>query len=445
MSSADNHNTSWSDADLQRYLKGELSPREMHALEKAALDDPFLSDALEGLATPHPENDLSELKARLSARVEEKERRAPVIWFRRPGFRVAAAVILLVGIGITTWYTLGDKKTRDEAPSLVKRESLPETKPATTQPPAAATTPPADNAVAVNTHRAKRREPRLEEAKKEDDAAAAKPIEAAPANPTTRDLAKDSASPAATDKSTASEGFVPATASGIATTPTPPVEMKLRRATLRAVTLHRAPLNFSGQVVDANDRPLAGASLYLKGTNNIGTTTDANGKFNFRIPPHDTAGQMTVALIGYQQTDFALNSNAPTNNVIRLQEAKASLDEVIVTGYAAQRKETRAIAASDNGDKGDSLWLKVYPLSGRLAYLQYLDSARKSLSVDTTIHGTESISFQVDQKGQITDFKIEQSLSPVHDAGVIQMITAGPAWKLLHGKKQRAVVTIRFP
>ena len=76
MSSADNHNTSWSDSDLQRYLKGELSPREMHALEKAALDDPFLSDALEGLATPHPETDLSELKARLS-KLEAAKGKAP--------------------------------------------------------------------------------------------------------------------------------------------------------------------------------------------------------------------------------------------------------------------------------------------------------------------------------------------------------------------------------
>ena len=34
---------------LRKYLDGELSGPEMQALEKAALEDPFLSDALEGL------------------------------------------------------------------------------------------------------------------------------------------------------------------------------------------------------------------------------------------------------------------------------------------------------------------------------------------------------------------------------------------------------------
>ena len=34
---------------LRKYLDGELTGPEMQALEKAALEDPFLSDALEGL------------------------------------------------------------------------------------------------------------------------------------------------------------------------------------------------------------------------------------------------------------------------------------------------------------------------------------------------------------------------------------------------------------
>ncbi|MCB0499482.1 MAG: TonB family protein [Cyclobacteriaceae bacterium] len=34
--------------DIEKYLKGELSPAEMHKLEKQALHDPFLADALEG-------------------------------------------------------------------------------------------------------------------------------------------------------------------------------------------------------------------------------------------------------------------------------------------------------------------------------------------------------------------------------------------------------------
>ena len=34
--------------DIIKHKKGELSPKEMHALERKALSDPFLADALEG-------------------------------------------------------------------------------------------------------------------------------------------------------------------------------------------------------------------------------------------------------------------------------------------------------------------------------------------------------------------------------------------------------------
>ena len=42
------HISQYSAADIQRYVQGKLSAAEMHAMEKAALDDPFLADAMEG-------------------------------------------------------------------------------------------------------------------------------------------------------------------------------------------------------------------------------------------------------------------------------------------------------------------------------------------------------------------------------------------------------------
>src|ERR1700744_253745 len=102
MSSPDKHIGSWSMTDVHKYLRGELSAREMHALEKAALDDPFLSDALEGLATPEDlDQDLSELKNRLDGRVTEKRSRILTL----PRIGIAAAVILLAGLGLIYLYS----------------------------------------------------------------------------------------------------------------------------------------------------------------------------------------------------------------------------------------------------------------------------------------------------------------------------------------------------
>ena len=104
-----------------------------------------------------------------------------------------------------------------------------------------------------------------------------------------------------------------------------------------------------------------------------------------------------------------------------------------------------AAPPSDDPEKLDSLWTRAAPIIGRTAYLDYLAAGKKSLGADSSILGTVSISFDIDQKGQLSNFKIEQSLSPVQDAGVIRLISEGPSWKLIRGKKARLLVSLAFP
>ncbi len=80
--------------DISRYLDGSLSPEERHALEKRALDDPFLADALEG-AEAHSRNFSADVNE-LSARIQRKQGKETL--FFTP-YRVAAGLALLIGIG----------------------------------------------------------------------------------------------------------------------------------------------------------------------------------------------------------------------------------------------------------------------------------------------------------------------------------------------------------
>lgn len=498
-----NHTRSWSDSDIRKYLKGELSAREMHELERAALDDPFLADALEGLPLSSPlEGDMEELQARLAARLEEKPQQVPVIWFRRPAFRVAASVILLAGIGLTAYYSLLRHRSETLSNALVKRTATQPTPaeqvqaapvqksadtvtaglvghPAATQQPATAAREPAaaysdsTKAYALNEKKLKKERRALTvEADQATsnylttDAARRRDANIKPDTTRNPDIAFNAlpdiadaqhpirlrgvrSEPVAKDtvtynadlaklKDKDAEGF--ASARAMPAMPSASFDKNLAFKT----TPH--PLSFSGRVLDINNQPLAGATVFLNNMPKIGATTDADGYFKFRLQPRDTSQQMTVSLVGYKQTLVALNSNALTNNIIHLEQAKPSLNEVVITGFGAKRKETYATAPSDDSDaRLDSAWIKVYPVIGKLAYQKYLDSAKRSLRLDSTIYGYERVSFQVDQKGLITEFKIEQSLSPAHDASVIQLISGGPAWKLLRGKRTRAVVTVRFP
>ncbi|HAA21256.1 MAG TPA: hypothetical protein DCP28_21755, partial [Cytophagales bacterium] len=87
---------------LAAYHEGRLSPEEEHALEMAALDDPFLADALEGIDMLSPEElqaDLVALGSRMEGLIAEEENDVKVIamvpWWRRP-LSIAAVVALLI-------------------------------------------------------------------------------------------------------------------------------------------------------------------------------------------------------------------------------------------------------------------------------------------------------------------------------------------------------------
>src|SRR5690242_20628257 len=107
----------YSAADIERYHKGQLSPKERHDLEKAALDDPFLADALEGYANAgnNISADISELKTRLAERLE-KDHSAPVVPIRKryTFLRVAVILVMLVGTGILVYQMMFQKHNSKE-------------------------------------------------------------------------------------------------------------------------------------------------------------------------------------------------------------------------------------------------------------------------------------------------------------------------------------------
>src|SRR5688572_18093945 len=106
-------------ADIDRYHKGLLSQKERHDLEKAALDDPFLADALEGYATAgvHTVEDIAELQQRLENRVsDQRSKIVPLPQNKKNStqwMRVAAMVIVLAGAGLLV-YMLGFNKKEQE-------------------------------------------------------------------------------------------------------------------------------------------------------------------------------------------------------------------------------------------------------------------------------------------------------------------------------------------
>ncbi|GAB2692885.1 TonB-dependent receptor [Mucilaginibacter koreensis] len=95
-----------------------------------------------------------------------------------------------------------------------------------------------------------------------------------------------------------------------------------------------AQTRITGKVIGADDKqPIIGASVRLKGTT-FGTVTDANGNFGISA----TQGQvLTISYIGYQNRDVTVGSGSV--GTIALTANNRELNQVVVTGYTAQRKK----------------------------------------------------------------------------------------------------------
>ena len=117
----------------------------------------------------------------------------------------------------------------------------------------------------------------------------------------------------------------------------------------------------SGRVTDPNSKPLQGAAVIIKGTNE-GTITDTKGGFQLKVPAGEAS--LTISFIGYKTESVALSTLKPSGGemvtslpvVFKIQgdETSKSYAEpvpenaVVVVGYGVQKS---------NGGNNAAKWL----------------------------------------------------------------------------------------
>lgn len=87
-----------------------------------------------------------------------------------------------------------------------------------------------------------------------------------------------------------------------------------------------------GHVADKAGNPLTTVSIRLKNTSR-GTTTDANGDFSLSVPDD---GILQISAVGFAPQEIAVKGHREIQ--VRLEEAAAGLNEVVVVGYGTQKK-----------------------------------------------------------------------------------------------------------
>lgn len=101
-----------------------------------------------------------------------------------------------------------------------------------------------------------------------------------------------------------------------------------------------------GTIKDAAGEVIAGASVVEKGTSN-GTITDVNG--NYTLAVSNANAVLQVSFVGYQSQEIVPDGR--TFVEVTMQESSESIDEIVIVGYGAQKKESVVGAISQLSTK----------------------------------------------------------------------------------------------
>ena len=145
-----------------------------------------------------------------------------------------------------------------------------------------------------------------------------------------------------------------------------------------------------GTVKDSKGEAIVGAAVSVKGTN-LGTVTDADGKFSVAAP--ENAKMLQVKFVGFKPLDVDI---AKGNFNITLSEDVFGLDELVVTAIGV-KKEKRALGYSVQEVNGDDITKAgntsaLGSLSGKVAGLDVTTSSgAPGAAVNLRLRGATSV------------------------------------------------------
>jgi TonB family protein len=476
--------------DIEKYLRGELTPAEMHALEKRALDDPFLADALEGasqLSQHELHADLQSLHKALNERVDERK----VISLWGWTARIAAGLIL---IAISTFVIINLTDDSNEQQLAVTKEEKSDTVQSFEIAGNATSSNQSDSAAASSENillalddqdadqgndetkptsgpakkKVRRSEPIASEAKPTQQQEIAALRISAPKVDTLKSVT-EIAQMAPVEAEKTAEGYFDdkvvvkdeskGKAKAIAVVPPgwsaegfikklPDSSFENKAYTYsnasRAKDFLRDSITttiagvtkVTGRVTSAEDGSgLPGVNVVIKGTS-TGTVTDINGNYQIEIPdPHAT---LVYSFIGLESMEMPVN-NSPVVDAA-MQQDVAQLSEVVVTGFGEVESSGPAY----------STFQMAEPIGGRRAFKRYLEDKLiyPQQAIANKVEGKVTVQFIVETTGKLTNFNVVKGIGYGCDEELIRLIKQGPKWSATKRDdelvKSRVRVRIRF-
>ena len=454
MSTPINHSKKYSLSDIEQYLQGKLSPAEMHELEKAAVQDPFLADAMEGYQSADlikADQDLAAIRSQLLQNDADKAPVIELLSIRKNWLRAASIILLLAGSSTFAWFLFRSTPQKKE---MVQR-SVQNTKTDSLQTTTATTT--IRDTISKTKKDILATVPAIQEKPKQNDlinsvshnknaemAAAIKESFAETAKKSMDTLSDKMLmqSSAALNKSS-----VPVTASVGALQPnayrSQPLGNALTissgaQANITSVgqltnltstnllaagtTINHAPINIlQGKVVDVNNKPISFATVTAP--NQI-IYTDTAGIFKLQVI--DSIPKVKINALSFEETTAQLKVSEP--NKIVLKDFSGSLNEVVVVGYQAQRKKDLTGSITSKKETVQTgLSVVFYPEIGWDSLVSYLRNKINIASSDKSAKGDIKVKLTTKQ-GKISKVEVLESFNQSFNKKIIRALKNVPRW-----------------
>lgn len=450
--------------DIDKYLKGQLTPAQMNALEKKALNDPFLADALQGIGSLEAgqlHSDIQDLQGKLARRTHS----GATTW--KWAARIAAGLLILAASTFVIFFisnrqekTNGnlalnkeeksghEQQAQSAAPAIADsagsgHSALPETSEQKTEEPsepAQAPRPSADTRSRVQQpaeeapEKDSRAEPedfdgeiadeneavdsKIAEAMREKERTASSvPPQSVPSEITLGDATKKESAQKNDDAIAKRKSISGARAEGSAASHS--VTRKIVR----------------GKVTFSDDGTgLPGVNVLVKGSNE-GTVSDSKGNFQIAVEGQPT---LQFSFIGFTTEEVEASSDELN---VKLDTDVSELSEVVVVG-----------GTDDVGflPSTPTIMELAAPEGGRRMFKQYLEQNLHypQAALENHIEGKVTVQFNIDMTGQLSNFRVIRGIGFGCEEEVIRLIKQGPKWsptkKNEAAIKDRVRVRMRF-
>ncbi len=451
-------------ADIEKYWTGKLSASEMHAMEKAAMDDPFLADAMEGYKNKvNVDADVNTLRERLDKRLIAL---APVVSIKQkkfPWLKVAAAIIIVGGMGLLVQQVVF--KNRSESPiANTKNDQLQKAEPDTNNnaavPPISGdiqgslgANPPDSSALKAQqkapenlnaitltdkknedtlnvTASVTAKEFKITDEQKKDSVGNA--VATADAERVTEKFAKISAEKPGVDeiskfrKDSFLHEDVYKDKNAVATN-------AKRYAPAGAVSQGFGITTFTNRynyrVVDAQNNPVPFANV-MNTRDNVGTYTDIKGNFN--LVSSDSILNVQIRSLGYLSSNYKIVPSSQFKSLTLKEDFYARreiLDSSRQVVSNAARKDTAELVEPEVGWPNYNTYIANN--------IQIPDNIRKK----STLTNVE-LSFDVDKSGNPVNIKVTKSSRCKEcDDEAIRLLKEGPKWKK-KGRRSKTTISI---